>query len=54
MTLDQISITDNDELKTWVDNLMPFLEFDKDAFALGNSEWGAQFCDALKVIYPYK
>lgn len=45
----RISITDNDELKTWVDNLMPFLEFDKDAFALGNSEWGAQFCDALKV-----
>lgn len=45
----RVSITDNDELKTWVDNLVPFLEFDKDALALGNAEWGAQFRDALKV-----
>jgi len=45
----KIYITDNDELRTWVDGLMPYLEFDRDALALGQEEYCQQFCDALKV-----
>jgi len=45
----KVYITDNDDLRTWVDGLMPFLEFDRDALALGNAEYGQQFCDALTV-----